>query len=190
MKKLVLLFLVLLAVVLVVGCNARRNKGEFAENETTTVVTPIDEDSSEPLSVNGAAKLADAGTLAVTSPEGGTLETSKVYNVIRGTAPKNTARIQVNDFTLTKYRPGQTRWNYIASTYINTLKPGDNSYAVKALDSTGKVIAETSFSITYNAPEVPVLPGTGSPLMTSLIVSILLTLSWFGFKQFTLKRNY
>ena len=190
MKKLVLLFLVLLAVVLVVGCNARRNKGEFAENETTTVVTSAEEGASEPLNVTDTAKPTSSGALAVTSPAGGTLETAKAYHAVRGTAPANAHRIQVNDYTLTKYRPGQTQWSYIASTRFGTLKAGENTYVVRALDQAGNEIATTNFSVTYTAPIATALPGTGSPLWSALAMSLLFAMGWFGLKRFTPNKNY
>lgn len=175
MKKLVLLFVVLLAVVLIVGaCSRRKNTDPIAKKEVTTVVTPADETPSAPLTVTSASKAAAPGTLAVTSLTDNKLETTARYHVIRGSAPTNTHSIQVNGYTLRRYRPGARQWNYLAATVYGTLKPGMNEYTVRALDAQGNVIATTNFSINYTVP-TPALPGTGSPLTLVLLIALSLS---------------
>ena len=183
MKKLVLLFVVLLAVVLVVGsCARRKTSGKFAEKSVTTVVTPADEESKKPLTVTATTK-ADGGALAVTSLKDSSLKTTTGYHVIRGTAPANTHSIKVNDYTLTHFMPGQKRWNYIASKWMGTLKEGANTYTVRALDAKGNELATTNFTIAYTA-QAMALPGTGSPLLPTLLMTALGLLGWSGLKKF------
>ncbi len=186
MKKLVLLFVVLVAVVLIVGaCSRRKDASQFAAKEVTTVVTPAEDTPSKPLSVTPGSRATDAGTLAVTSLTDNKLETNTRYHVIRGSAPANTHSIQVNGYTLRRYNPGSRHWNYLAATIFGTLKPGQNDYTVRALDAKGQEIATTSFAITYTVAAAT-LPGTGSPLMATLIMTALIALGRYGFRRFAL----
>lgn len=170
MKKLLVIFVLLLVVVGLIGFSARR-KGEQTGTvpESTTLVSVEGEANTEPLKINDAAKGA-TGELKVTSLESDPLETSKPYHLVRGTAPAGTQAIEVNGYRLRKFRAGQTTWRYIASTHINTLQSGSNDYTVRALDSSGEAVATTNFTIVYN-PAAPALPGVGS----SLWIVILMT---------------
>jgi hypothetical protein len=185
MKKLLLVFIILIVIVLAVGCNARKKTVSFdGDSKTTTVVTTIDDDSQadKPLAIN-TTRASGGGRLAITSLDNDTLETDAGYHVVRGVAPGDTHRIKVNNYILVRYRPGQTDWSYIASTGMGTLRVGKNNYKVIALDSTGNTIDQTNFSILY-APKVPNLPGVGTPLTASLLISMILSFAWFGFKRF------
>ncbi|MFH1012820.1 MAG: hypothetical protein V1760_03685 [Candidatus Peregrinibacteria bacterium] len=187
MKKLFFVFVVILVIVLVVGCRARRENGEFETDTTTTVVTPVDdEEEAKPLDVAvNASEEGDEQELAVTSLNNGQLETSEGYHLVQGTAPMNTHSIQVNDYTLQHYRPGDSQWRYIASTGIGTLAEGDNAYAVRALDAEGDEIATTSFDIAYHPTTSPdALPGVGTPLSLTFLVTFLLSLGWFVSRRF------
>ncbi len=178
MKKLIFVFIVILAIVLIVGCNERRqSEPEFSSGDTTTVVTTEEEENLEPLKVTATTNPATAGALAVTSAN--PLETSVLYNVVRGTAPAGTHAVEVNGYKLRKFSPGQTRWTYLAATYLNTLKEGQNDYTVRALDVDGSAIATTSFSIVYNPVTPEVLPGTGTSWLIPWFITAILTLFFF-----------
>lgn len=170
MKKLLVIFVLLLVVVGVVGLSARRKSDRPAETRDTTTVVSVDgEENSEPLSVSAAAT-SDSGDLKMTSLSSSPFETNKPYHLVRGTAPKGAHAIEVNGYRLRKFMPGQTTWRYIASTYINTLKSGTNDYAVRALDSSGQEMATTDFTIVFN-PAAPSLPGVGSPLWIVILMT-------------------
>jgi hypothetical protein len=69
----------------------------------------------------------------------------EIYN------PENVAFVQVNDYMLTKYETGQKEFNYIATSKAGTLKRGENTYLVKALNSEKEVISETTYKIISDA---------------------------------------
>jgi hypothetical protein len=185
MKKSIFIALVILGLITVVSYSAHRGNVEVeiskrdTSTDSATVITTIEDESfAEPLSVKNT-KASNGGALTVTALP--TTETGKNYHVIRGVAPQNTFRMTVNDYTLRFYRPGQTTWNYIASTAIGTLKEGDNEYRVTAFDRAGEVIGSTIFHIVYSPPvTAPVLPGVGSPLAMTVVLAGLAILGWVG----------
>ena len=182
MKSLLFVFAVMLVVVLVVGCNARQKDKEFDTNSVTTVVTPAEDEESAPLSVS-AGETSKTGELVVTNLQNDRLETNKSYEVISGKTPQGTHKIKVNDYTLQRYRPGQTQWTYLAATRFGTLKEGNNIYTVFALDREGKEIGQTSFTIAYTPVVVPALPKSGNPLMLSLVITSLFSFGWYSLKR-------
>ena len=127
---------------------------------------------------------ADNGPdLAITNPAENNIKITNGYLVIRGTAPRNTSRIMINNYTLQKYYPGQTRWSYIASDSIGTLKEGDNNYTVHAFDRNGNELGSKKFSIVYDPAEIPNLPYVGVSLWITFIFSLLMTGIYFGIKR-------
>jgi hypothetical protein len=66
-----------------------------------------------------------------------TYNTSNERFIIEGTAPKGTVGITVNDYRLQLFEPGNTTWTYLASTSIDNLKPGKNTYNVIAINKGG-----------------------------------------------------
>ena len=172
MKKLIFIFFILFVLVITTGCT-RKNTVHFNPKiptdlgEETTDVAKAEEDFGP--------------ELAITSFIGDKLEINAGYQVIRGTTPKNTNTIKVNDYTLTKYYPGQTQWSYIASTALNTLEEGENGYIVTALDKEGNEIDSKSFTIAYEAPET--LPAVGASGWTYLIISLLISTGYFVIRR-------
>ncbi|PIZ71540.1 hypothetical protein COY07_04740 [Candidatus Peregrinibacteria bacterium CG_4_10_14_0_2_um_filter_43_11] len=191
MKKLLFVFLVLVVLIAVAGCNARKNTVQIkledkpVNTTSTTVITPVEEEgqTEKPLAIK-VTKASDeekenSAVLAVTSVEGGVLETNVGYHIVRGTVPQGTQAVKVNDYTLVKFLPWHKTWTYIASTSIGTLKEGKNNYTVLALDKEGGTIDETGFEITYTPSVIPHLPGVGTPLLFTLIMTFILSLGWF-----------
>ena len=68
---------------------------------------------------------------------GQTYRTSSERFTIEGKASPDTVGIVVNDYRLQLYEPGKTTWSYLASTNINNLRPGKNTYAVVAINRGG-----------------------------------------------------
>jgi hypothetical protein len=178
MKKLIFIFVILFILVIATGCGARKNTVKF---------NPIDnvEESGEGVDIMGEVDLGP--DLAVTSFIGDKMETNVGYHVIRGTTPKNTNSIKINDYKLTKYYPGQTEWSYIASASMGTLAEGDNEYIVMALDKEGAEIGSQTFTIAYEAPDN--LPSTGSNGWIYLIISFLVSSGYFAFGSEVARRK-
>lgn len=68
---------------------------------------------------------------------------------IKGTAPAEAYQIQVNDYVLQRFEPGDRIWTYIAATEYGTLKPGENTYNVVAITREGKRSTITTLTINY-----------------------------------------
>ncbi len=148
-------------------------------------VTEIESEESLDDTVASTAESNPTGKLAVTSFDGAFLETKLSYNVVKGTVSSDTYKITINDYKLSKYIPGQTQWDYIASTKFNTLKSGLNSYVLKTFDKDGKQTDSLIFSIDYDAPVVPVaLPDVGSNHWLALLAAMILSASYAVFRRY------
>ena len=171
MKKLIFIFVILLVLVITTGCT-RKNTVHFNPKVPT--------ETGEGTEVAKAEE--DLGPdLAVTSFIGDKLETSVGYHIVRGTTPKSTNIIKINDYTLAKYYPGQTQWSYIASTALNTFEEGENGYILTAFDKEGNEIDSQSFTISYETPEA--LPAVGANGWTALIISFLISIGYFVIRR-------
>ena len=187
MKKLIFVFFILFVLVLVTGCNARRNTVHFNPKVDETAEMDIDAGSSEDVAEDSADETEvdmgpdfDVNSLDL---EGDKMNTNVSYHVISGTTPANTAKVKVNDYTLQRYQAGQTEWSYIASTGIDTLKEGENKFKITALDAKDNEIGSKEFTITYEAPEIPELPSVGSNEWMALIISILISATYFAIRR-------
>ncbi|MFH0837784.1 MAG: hypothetical protein V1880_00775 [Patescibacteria group bacterium] len=124
------------------------------------------------------------GKLEVTSFDNAYLKTNLSYNVVSGTARSGTQRITVNEYELQKFIPGQTQWSYIASTRLNTLAEGLNTYVIKAYDSSDKLTDSIIFSVDYEAPAVPeALPSVGASHWLTLMISFLFAGTYAFFRR-------
>jgi len=68
---------------------------------------------------------------------GTTFRTSRETIEIRGTAPRGTVGIIVNDYRLQLFREGDATWSYLASTQLSNFAYGENVYRVVALNDAG-----------------------------------------------------
>jgi len=204
MKKLLFIFVALLALVITSGCGAKQNTVRFNSEGTPTSTTSADDQASktsdtvpaakdgetdelvakndvknvkkEPETPKTISEVSPTGKLAVTSFDGGLLKTTFGYNVVKGTAPTGTKRITINDYRLSKYIGGQTKWDYIASTRFGTMKSGLNTYVVKTYDAKNVETDSLIFTINYEAPAAPaVLPAVGSSLWFTLLTTLMLS---------------
>lgn len=210
MKKLIFIFAVLFTIVLVSGCGARQNTirynngseteevtgDEISEGEEDALTEEVseaeesdeedEEGEKEAENTEEAAELeVPTGKLAVTSFDGAFLKTNLSYNVVKGTCPSDTHEITINDYKLQKYIPGQTQWDYIASTRFNTLKSGLNTYILKTYDAEGVQTDSLIFSINYDSPVIPeALPGVGSSHWLVLIATLIMTGCYVTLRRF------
>lgn len=202
MKKIALFLIVLSSLVVVVGCNNNRKSvtrftpesdasTETAKTPETIIKlkdtgateakpTPIELKTEKPVVVADAktAKPADTTPFEVTSLSKNLSQSTKGYQLIEGTTPASTAKILVNDFPLSKYKAGETKWSYIAAVSLGNLKTGDNKFTVKAVDSSDNELGSKTFTITYKGVETAALASTGSDsmLLAGLITFIAMGL--------------
>ena len=75
----------------------------------------------------------------VTAPagDGAVYRTAKQELEIRGTAPRGTAGIIVNDYRLQLFQTGDTEWSYLASTKLQNFTQGENLYRIVAISESG-----------------------------------------------------
>jgi hypothetical protein len=83
----------------------------------------------------------DQGSLSVIAPtDGAPHRTSATEVLIEGFTSSDTHAISVNGFSLGKYLPGKTTWNYIAKAAFANYHTGVNRYTVVARNSEGKIL--------------------------------------------------
>ena len=199
MKKLAAFFVILISLTVLIGCNGSKKTVTSSTNSngTKTTITTLEQgktttsippkttiDNSK--STTKAATTTDNTTsntntadrndveFAIISLINDKLDTTKSYNVISGLTPKTTAKITINNYLLSKYKAGETKWSYIAATSLGNLTKGTNNYVVNAYDSKGNSIATKKFTINYNGTDNGSLASTGS---NSLILSLLASIA-------------
>lgn len=203
MKKLLFVFVTLFGLALISGCGNHQNTVRYNgdnssatsdktgvdekaspeadkaanDGETDTAATTTDQKEEKTKSPSAqTAPAVPTGKLAVTSFPGAYLKTKFSFNVVKGTVPSNTHNIKINNYQLSKYLPGQTRWDYIAATRFATLNSGLNTYVVKSYDAKGDENGSLIFSIYYDAPVVKAaLPSVGSSLWVTLLTTLTAT---------------
>ena len=90
------------------------------------------------------------GTLAVTSPSGGTGTTySGTGFLLEGTTIAETASVWVNGYQLKLYTPGKTFWNYWATAAYGTLKPGTNAYRIVSRNKDNQILDVFTYTVEY-----------------------------------------
>lgn len=187
MKKLAVLFIVLVSVISLIGCGSKKtvvNPSAQSTNGTKTTITELKSGDKTVTTSDSTSAVKDPNDVefAIISLINDTLNTDKSYQVIDGVTPKTTAKITVNNQTLTKYKAGETKWSYIAATSLGTLKKGLNNYTINAFDKNGTTIASKKFTINYTGTSSSAsstgnstssLASTGSnSWMISIIVSL------------------
>ena len=71
---------------------------------------------------------------------------------------KGAEKLVVNGYALSKFKPGDTTWNYFATETAGNLKPGVNTYQVYGVDENGNKSAVVQFTITNNKKPTPPSP--------------------------------
>ncbi|MBN2096387.1 FecR domain-containing protein [Candidatus Peregrinibacteria bacterium] len=136
------------------------NKDE-ASVETQDPASQDDEDE--------LPQASSSGGVVITAPNGGeSFTTSETEFEITGTVPDGTAKVEVNDYALSLFEPGNTNFKYRAFVSIGNLKIGEkNTYTVKAYDEDGGVLGEASITIDVesgasSAPVITIPTSSGS----------------------------
>jgi len=122
-------------------------------DETTDSFTDLQEDSS-----------IEAPTIT-TPAEGARINAAEDLVPIKGSAPLEAYQIQVNDYVLQRFEPGDRVWTYIASTEYGTLKPGDNTFNVIAITRDGKRSPIATLNVFYEGT-ASIIPAPAAPIVT------------------------
>ena len=77
---------------------------------------------------------------------------------LEGSVPEFTRQVQVGNYTLTRFQPGDRKWTYIASVEFGTLKPGENVFEIRAISLDGEASAPTKLTLFYEGNPDPTLP--------------------------------
>ncbi len=94
--------------------------------------------------------LSDIESAKIISPsEDRIVPANEELVVISGTAPLEAYQVLVNNFALSKFQPGDRKWNYYAATKYNTMKPGKNIYSVVVVDRMGKKSKAVNVTLDY-----------------------------------------
>lgn len=80
-------------------------------------------------------------------------ETSAAVVTISGTVDAGTQSVEVNNFKLRKFKPGNTNFSYIANANYGNLKTGENTFRIVAIDAGGNR-SEQAINIVYTPIEV------------------------------------
>jgi hypothetical protein len=200
MKKLAFFFVILTGLVVIAGCNNRKTITRFsdeatAESEKVTESVPMEmtvtkleaapEEVKEPIELEAreevkkeAVETKEEVKFKVVSMENNILKSDKAYHLIQGTTPERTQKIFVNNYPLSKYRSGDTKWSYIVAAALGNLKQGENVYTVKAVDKKGNIIAAETFTIVYNGQSNGRLASTGAGMDLGIAISLALSAGW------------
>jgi hypothetical protein len=170
--------------------SSESNKEATEDTESSKksdTVVEVKTDSAKPavtpapivLKEEGKEALKDEAPVAfeVTSLEKNQSQKRLGYHLIEGTTPKETAKILVNDYPLSKYKAGETKWSYITAVSLGNLKKGDNDFTVKAVDTDGKELGSKVFTLAYAGIETAKLASTGP---NSLLVSLMIAFAAMG----------
>lgn len=124
-----------------------------------------DEDSSDDEATEDSTPAATtSGGVTITSPNNGeNLATSETSFEIKGEVPAGTAKVVVNDYTLSGFMEGDTTFLYRANSTLGTLEIGAlNTYTAKAYDADDELIGTASMTIDVESSTT----GSGDPVIT------------------------
>lgn len=132
---------------------------EEKKEEEAQPVEPVEElkpeepKPAEPVSAGAMIKPTITSVAGVTTPgeNGFYLVTSRVATLTGGIS--GAAKVVVNDFTLQKFKPGDSTWTYFANADFNLMKAGENIYEIYGLDEAGKKSEVLTVKVLYQPPQ-------------------------------------
>ena len=130
----------------------------------------VSEDSGSASNSDSSVPAASSsGGVKITGPNNGESFTSSETEFdITGTVPEGTAKVVVNDYTLSKFTAGDSSFSYKASTGFGNLNLGEkNTYTAIAYDAEGGKLGEASITIdvesgSASAPVITIPSSNGS----------------------------
>lgn len=193
MKKITIFFTILISLTVIVGCqntkNQSSNRTAKKNQEDNTKIVMLNDNAKNDSDVVSKLNKIDLNTaqadeesrFLILYPKEKVLNTKKRYQLIKGTASKDTSKILINGYKLNKFKKGDNKWNYIAALKLGTLKEGSNEYKVQALNDKDEIINEDSFTIIYQNQNTSSLVSSGPNSMLLLILSLFISTSLFTF---------
>ncbi len=146
-------------------------EGETQDEELNDAadIEPADNESTEDESVDGESadgESADEISAPLTTPKitsvAGITETNSdgYYEVSSSLATltgsvTGAQKVVVNDYTLTKFNPGDTTWTYFANAQYNLMSEGENTYTVYAVDENGTRSDILTVKVLYTPNSAP-----------------------------------
>ncbi|MFH1012421.1 MAG: FecR domain-containing protein [Candidatus Peregrinibacteria bacterium] len=153
---------------------AKDRNGNVSEPAVITLALTqevLDANPVETETESGSAA-AGSGGVSIQEPNAGKdFTTNETEFDIKGIVPANTAKVVVNDYTLSKFQEGETAWTYKAYKSLGSLKIGSkNTYTVKAYDAEGDLLGSASIIIDVESQGAPVItiPTTRTSYLTTL----------------------
>jgi hypothetical protein len=124
-------------------------EGDFTAEDAAT----SEEESADTSDESATAETQEEVTeeFAITGPnDGNDFVAEDTQGVdITGTAPSNALAIQVDDYKLSRFTPGDETWVYRVRKEYDNMQPGENVYEVKALGIDDKILGQSFIKITF-----------------------------------------
>jgi hypothetical protein len=114
-------------------------------------------------------------TPVITQPSSSSMSTDQNKVTISGTVGQGTAKVVVrqtvsgntDEYTLSKFKAGDTSFSYNVSEALGNFRPGQNIYNFYAVDASGKKSDSAEIRITYNKTAVEVTDTLTAPKVVS-----------------------
>ena len=137
-----------------------------AQEEDSVTESDVESESENTILEEEKEPVVDLGPLgnpAITSVSGGNqVDSDGFYNVTGNPATivgsiTGASKVIVNNFTLTKFKPGDSSWTYYANADYDLMKVGENTYEVYAVDADGNKSEVVTFKVRYTPPSPEIL---------------------------------
>lgn len=158
------------------------------QSEPATIVLVLEQEVIDTAEEEGEDVEEDEESLPESSSEGGvsitgpndgeSFTTSDTEFEIIGEVPSSTAKVVVNDYTLSLYEAGSTTFKYSAKSSFGNLEIGEkNTYTVKAYDEDDTLLGSASITIDVEsgsaaAPTItmPTSAGTYTTTLNEIVI--------------------
>lgn len=151
---------------------AKKIQRRIEIDNTIKQATAANQNTNNTTETNTLGDTSVESPKVITPTEGSTIPATKDRITIEGSTAIGTYQIEVNDYTLTKFQPGDRKWSYFASAQFGTLKPGENIYKIVAITHEGKRSVPTILKINYEKPAIQNTPSTTTNTDNNAIVPI------------------
>ncbi len=153
-----------------------------SEAMTSIEPTSLDTEQSATPSTEQIVTPAPTGSTSTTlqppvisQPSPAVVTTDKNKMTISGTVGAGTAKIVISEtiggntdeYTLGKFKSGDTSFSYNVSDALGNYKSGENIYRVFAVDADGKRSDSSDVHITYSKPEVTITDALSAPQVST-----------------------
>ena len=161
-------------IILILDQSVIDEAGMTTESATTEEESSDTNEKTEVYESVPVTKSTSTGGVKITSPNGGESFTTKETEFdITGEVPAETAKVVVNDYTLSQYTAGSTTFTYKARASFKNLIIGEkNTYKATAYDAEDNVLGSASITIDVesglSAAPIITIPSSESTYSTTL----------------------